>query len=160
MRAFPRVVTLTLGLIAASLVHAAPVELNVTTLDGKAFAVSDHAGQWIVVNYWATWCGPCIKEMPELDALDRERDDVLVLGLAFEDTSAEDLQRFLGKHPVQYAIAQIDVYAPPEAFAVPRGLPTTHLLGPDGTLRQSFIGPVTRADLERAIASNPPEVKR
>ena len=103
MRAIPRLATLAFGLIAAGLLQAAPVDLNVTTLDGKNFAVSDHAGQWIVVNYWATWCGPCIKEMPELDALDRERDDVLVLGLAFEDTSADDLQRFLGKHPVTWA---------------------------------------------------------
>ena len=70
MRAIPRLATLAFGLIAAGLLQAAPVDLNVTTLDGKNFAVSDHAGQWIVVNYWATWCGPCIKEMPELDALD------------------------------------------------------------------------------------------
>lgn len=159
MKNFRRGAILALTMLAAGSLTAAPVQLNVTTLDGQSFAVADHAGQWIVVNYWATWCGPCIKEMPELDELDRERDDVMVLGLAFEDTTPEDLKRFLSKHEVQYAIAPIDVYAPPEAFAVPRGLPTTHLLGPDGTLRQSFIGPVSRADLERAIASNPPEIK-
>lgn len=151
---------LALGLFAAaSAIDAAPVEFNVTTLEGKDFTVAGHSGQWLVVNYWATWCGPCIKEMPELDELDRERDDVTVIGLAFEDISSADLTQFLTKHPVQYAIAPIDVYAPPKAFAVPRGLPTTHLLGPDGTLRQSFIGPVTRADLERVIASNPAEIK-
>lgn len=142
---------LAMGMTASAL--AAPVELSVETLDGKTFSIADQRGQWIVVNYWATWCGPCLKEMPELDELDLARDDVVVLGLAFEDTTPEDLRNFLGKRAVSYPIAAVDVYAPPAAFAVPKGLPTTHLIAPDGSLQQSFIGPVTRADLERAIAA-------
>lgn len=143
--------TLACGLSAAA--WAAPVELSVETLDGKTFSLAEHRGQWIVVNYWATWCGPCIKEMPELDELDRARADVIVLGLAFEDTTPEDLRSFLAKRPVGYPIAAVDVYAPPSAFSVPKGLPTTHLIAPDGSLRESFIGPVTRADLEKMIGA-------
>ncbi len=142
---------LALGLVAD--VAAAPIDLSVATLDGKTFALADQRGKWVVVNYWATWCGPCIKEMPELDELDHARDDVVVLGLAFEDTTPEDLLKFLDKRAVGYAIAPVDVYAPPAAFSVPKGLPTTHLIAPDGSLHESFIGPVTRADLERAIAA-------
>jgi thiol-disulfide isomerase/thioredoxin len=142
---------LALGLVAD--VAAAPIDLSVATLDGKTFALADQRGKWVVVNYWATWCGPCIKEMPELDELDHARDDVVVLGLAFEDTTPEDLLKFLEKRPVGYAIAAVDVYAPPAAFSVPKGLPTTHLIAPDGSLHESFVGPVTRADLERAIAA-------
>lgn len=143
--------TLALTFALGSAAAAAPVELSVATLDGKTFNVAEHRGQWIVVNYWATWCGPCIKEMPELDELDQAREDVIVLGLAFEDTTPDDLRKFLGKHAVSYPIAAVDVYAPPAAFAVPKGLPTTHLIAPDGSLRESFIGPVTRADLEKMI---------
>jgi thiol-disulfide isomerase/thioredoxin len=135
--------------------HAAPVELSVPTLDGTTFSLAEQRGKWVVVNYWATWCGPCLKEMPELDELDHARADVIVLGLAFEDTTPEDLKRFLEGRPVGYPIAPVDVYAPPAAFAVPKGLPTTHLIAPDGSLHESFIGPVTRADLERAIAAAP-----
>ena len=108
-------------------------------------------GNVVLLNFWATWCGPCIKEMPELDELDRAREDVIVLGLAFEDTTPDDLRKFLGQHAVSYPIAAVDVYAPPAAFSVPKGLPTTHLIAPDGSLRESFIGPVTRADLEKMI---------
>ncbi|MBK9656606.1 MAG: TlpA family protein disulfide reductase [Rhodanobacteraceae bacterium] len=143
--------TLALAFALGSAASAAPIELSVATLDGKTFDVAEHRGQWIVVNFWATWCGPCIKEMPELDELDRAREDVIVLGLAFEDTTPDDLRKFLGQHAVSYPIAAVDVYAPPAAFSVPKGLPTTHLIAPDGSLRESFIGPVTRADLEKMI---------
>ena len=143
--------TLALAFALGSAASATPIELSVATLDGKTFNVAEHRGQWIVVNFWATWCGPCIKEMPELDELDRAREDVIVLGLAFEDTTPDDLRKFLGQHAVSYPIAAVDVYAPPAAFSVPKGLPTTHLIAPDGSLLESFIGPVTRADLEKMI---------
>lgn len=124
-----------------------------TTLDGKAFSIEGHRGQWLVVNFWATWCGPCIKEMPILDELDRERADVTVVGLAFEDTPVEELRSFVSERAVSYPIVQVDVYAPPADFEVPKGLPLTHLIDPEGKLRQSFLGPITKADLERAISA-------
>jgi thiol-disulfide isomerase/thioredoxin len=153
MKSTLRAVLFASGIAASLGLAAAPVDLAVTTIDGKIFDLAGHRGEWVVVNYWATWCGPCIKEMPELNDLDQSRQDVSVLGLAFEETSAEDLKRFVSKRSVQYAIALIDVYAPPKIFEVPKGLPTTHLIGPDGELKQSFIGPVTRADLEKVIAA-------
>lgn len=145
-----RAIALSLALSATA--TAAPIELSVPTLSGDTFDLSAQRGQWVVVNYWATWCAPCIKEMPELDELDHAREDVIVIGLAFEETTPEDLNRFLEKRPVRYPIAIADPYAPPAAFKVPRGLPTTHLIDPEGELAQSFMGPVTKADLERAIA--------
>lgn len=148
-----RIVLSLLLLSAAANAEPLPADLVVKTLDGVDYKLSAQKGQWVVVNYWATWCGPCIKEMPELDELDKARDDVGVIGLAFEDTSAADLKKFLEKRPVSYPIAQIDVYAPPATFKVPKGLPTTHLISPDGELAKSFLGPVTRADLEAAIAA-------
>ncbi len=136
---------------ATPAVPAAVLELDLPTLDGKQFKLAEHRGRWVVVNYWATWCGPCIKEMPELDALDRAREDVVVIGLAFEETTPEDLKGFLKKHVVSYPIALVDTYAPPTTFSVPKGLPTTHVIGTDGKLAKSFLGPVSRADIERLI---------
>jgi thiol-disulfide isomerase/thioredoxin len=130
--------------------------LEVATVDGKPWRLADHRGHWVVVNYWATWCGPCLKEMPELSALDAMREDVDVIGLAYEDTTPADLQAFLGKHPVAYPVAAVDVYAPPAAFDAPRGLPTTWLIAPDGRVARHFLGPVTAADLEAAIAKGGP----
>jgi thiol-disulfide isomerase/thioredoxin len=134
---------------------AMPV-LEVATIDGKPWRLADHRGRWVVVNYWATWCGPCLKEMPELSALDAMREDVEVIGLAYEDTTPADLRAFLVKHPVVYPVAVVDVYDPPAAFDAPRGLPTTWLIAPDGRVARHFLGPVTAADLEAAIAKGAP----
>lgn len=125
--------------------------LQVKTLDGKAFDLAAHRGHWVVVNFWATWCGPCLKEMPELSALDAMREQVDVIGLAYEDTTPEEMRAFLDKHPVVYPIAIVGTYAPPKDFETPRGLPTTWLIAPDGNVAKHFLGPVTAKDIDAAI---------
>jgi thiol-disulfide isomerase/thioredoxin len=131
-------------------------ELDIATLDGSTFELSNLRGQWVVVNFWATWCPPCIKEMPELSALDAERKDVSVIGLAFEEIELDELKSFLKAHPVVYPIALVDVYNPPADFDTPRGLPLTYLIAPDGGIAEKIMGPVTRAELEKMIAEKQP----
>ncbi len=127
--------------------------LRLATVDGGTFDLAQHRGKWVVVNYWATWCGPCLKEMPELSALDAMREHIDVVGLAYEDTTPEAMRAFLKQRPVVYPIALVDVYAPPADFEVPRGLPMTWLIAPDGKVAHKFTGPVTAHDIEAAIAA-------
>ena len=128
--------------------------LKTTTVDGKAFDLAAHRGKWVVVNFWATWCGPCLKEMPALSALDTMREYIDVVGLAYEDTTPAEMQAFLKKHPVSYPIAMVDVYDPPKDFETPAGLPMTYLIGPDGKVAKRFVGPVEPQEIEAAIAAN------
>ncbi len=126
--------------------------LQVDTVDGGRYDLAEHRGKWVVVNFWATWCSPCLKEMPELSALHAMRSNIEVVGLAYEDIEPADMRAFLEKHPVAYPIAIIDTYDPPKDFATPRGLPMTYLIAPDGKVARQFLGPVTAPDIEAAIA--------
>ncbi len=140
-------------LLAASLASASPEKpvLSVEQINGGNWTLADHQGKWVVVNYWATWCTPCIKEMPELNELHVDREDIEVVGLAFEETEADDIRQFLEVRPVDYPIAQIDVFEPPADFDVPRGLPMTYLIAPDGSVAKKYLGPITRDELEEAV---------
>ena len=135
-------------------VTAATAEIPVLAMqdvEGQPFDLAAYRGQGVVVNFWATWCAPCIKEMPELSELDARREDVQVVGLAYEEIEAQAMRDFLKTRPVVYPIVLLDVYNPPADFATPRGLPTTYLLAPDGKVARHFLGPVTAYDIENAI---------
>jgi thiol-disulfide isomerase/thioredoxin len=147
-------------ILAAGLFGSAPVAhaampaqptLKVTTLDGKPFDLAAQRGHWVIVNFWATWCVPCIKEMPDISAFVAGHSGVRAIGLAYEDSDKADIQAFLSKHPVHYPVAQVTLDDPPKDFDEPRGLPTTYLIAPDGHVSKRFVGPVTSQSLGAAI---------
>lgn len=136
----------------AERVTAEHPRLKVKTVDGGEYDLAAHRGKWVVVNFWATWCAPCRKEMPELSALHAMRTEVEVVGLAYEEIEPAAMQAFLKERPVTYPIAIVDPFDPPADFATPRGLPLTHLIDPQGKVAHSFVGPVTAAEIEARIA--------
>jgi thiol-disulfide isomerase/thioredoxin len=153
-----RILTIILAvfiLAAADLLSAyendIPVDFTLQRLHGDEVKLSEYREKWVVLNYWATWCAPCRKEIPDLSALHETRDDIVVLGLAYEDTDIENFDEFLVEFHPKYPILLVDVYAPPEPFGAPRVLPTTILLNPGGVPVKTFLGPVTREDIESFI---------
>lgn len=120
-----------------------PIEVELPSLAGEIVRLSDYRGEWVVLNYWATWCAPCRKEIPDLSQLHDSRDDITVLGLAFEDTEPEDFVRFLEDYPASYPILLVDTFNPPESLGAPRALPTTFLVNAQGVIVQTWLGPIT-----------------
>ncbi|PWK87535.1 TlpA family protein disulfide reductase [Fulvimonas soli] len=149
-----RLAALALALLCALPLHAAmPARpaLRVTTLDGKPYDLAAQRGRWVIVNFWATWCVPCIKEMPDISAyVQKHRDKVAAIGLAYDDSDPADIRAFVAQHPVAYPVAQVTLDHPPPDFDEPRGLPTTYLIAPDGTVAKRLVGPVTAATLGAA----------
>lgn len=128
--------------------------LVVETLDHGRFDLAEQRGHWVVVNFWATWCAPCLKEIPDLNALDARRDDLQVIGLAYEEITAEAMRAFyVDKVKPYYPVAILDVYRPPADFETPRGLPFTVLIAPDGAVVHQFLGPVTGIEIEAKIST-------
>lgn len=118
---------------------------------GQSQRLTDLKGKWVVVNFWATWCTPCLAEIPDLAALDKARDDVDVIGLAYEEIESPDMEAFLREHPISYPMAVLDVYHPPADFDTPPGLPMTYLIAPDGKVAKQFLGPTDAKELAQLI---------
>lgn len=142
--------------IQAAYESEAPVDFELQRLHGDQVRLSEYRQKWVVLNYWATWCSPCRKEIPDLSTLHEARDDIIVLGLAYEDTDIENFDEFLEEFRPSYSILLVDVFAPPEPFGAPKVLPTTIILNPEGYPVKTYLGPVTREDIESFIDANQP----
>lgn len=159
MKRFHWLTACLLALAVANPVQAAmPTHpaIEVTTLGGAHFSLAAQRGHWVIVNFWATWCVPCIKEMPDLSRYVRGHANVRAIGIAYDDSEPADIKAFLAKHPVRYPVAQVTLDKPLKDFAEPRGLPTTWLIAPDGTVATHFLGPIDAKMLDAAIAKGKP----
>jgi hypothetical protein len=93
-----------------------------------------------------------------LSELHAEREDVIVLGIAYEDTDPKDFELFLSEYDPSYPILLPDVYDLPEGLEIPRVLPTTFIVDPAGQKVRQYMGPITREELEKNFTKSVAEV--
>jgi len=122
---------------------------SLADLNGKEHKLANEKGKWVIINYWATWCPPCVEEIPELIFFhDKHKDkDAIVWGVNFEDVAEKTVQNFLDEYMVNYSIllAEPGRYS---YFGPVRGLPTTYLVSPEGKMVHTRVGKVTVKYLE------------
>jgi cytochrome c-type biogenesis protein len=112
------------------------------TLDGKELALADLRGEVVLLNIWATWCGPCVREMPRLEALHREfgARGVRVVGVNIDRGSAEEtVRRYLARHGITFTILLDSDDAVSTRFRA-MGVPETFLIDHEGIVRHRWIG--------------------
>jgi len=122
-----------------------------TTPEGEPLAMADFRGRPLLLNFWATWCPPCVEELPLLDAFGQQHAarGWRVVGLAIDQPSA--VRQFLTRTPVRFPIGLAGLEGTELGKSLGNltgGLPFTVVFGPDGAIRQRRMGKVSRSDLD------------
>jgi cytochrome c biogenesis protein CcmG/thiol:disulfide interchange protein DsbE len=130
-----------------------------TTLDGSVYSKKDLEGRVVLVNAWATWCAPCVIEMPGFQRVydDYKDQGFLVLGVSRDHEGVEKVRAFLKEKGITYPVAMaadVDLGGITEV----QTLPTSYLIGRDGTIRHTVVGiyagPTLRMAVKRLLAEN------
>lgn len=151
-------------ILAWSVSGAAPAadeDFTLPDLDGRAHSLSDYRGKWVLVNYWATWCPPCLEELPELEVFHSGSDGrAVVLGVNMEEIGERDLRTFVEEQFLSYPILVASARPRPDELVGPvDGLPTSYLVTPGGEVVARQVGQITAeaisAFIERYEDSHP-----
>ena len=131
----------------------AKLDFTVKDMNGAEVRLTDFKGKVILLNYWATWCGPCKVEIPDLIALQEQYRDsgLVVLGVS-QDDDPETLRTFAAAHKMNYPVlVGRDQQELLDAQGPLWGLPTSYVIGRDGAICTRHVGPATKDEFEREI---------
>jgi thiol-disulfide isomerase/thioredoxin len=141
-----------LALVVWSL-QARAVDYELPDVNGQIQSLDQYKGKWLIVNYWATWCSTCMKEMPELISLheNNKDSDIVVVGINFESIEQNDLKEFVSDKSIPYTVLNTEPVRVTPIGRVP-ALPTTYIVDPDGKVVAGDVGIITQQDIEDYIA--------
>jgi thiol-disulfide isomerase/thioredoxin len=129
-------------------------DFTATTVDGRTVTRADFVGKVVLVNFWASWCHPCVKEIPDLEATFRKfgPEGFAILAIAQDGDDASNRQ-FAADHQMSYVIVRSNPVLD-HAFGKPQFLPTSQLYGKDGHRQLELTGGVTAEQLAGLIQTS------
>ena len=124
---------------------------DIEVFNGSNTNISDLNGNWIVINYWADWCAPCIKEIPELNEFAKENKDLIVYTFNFDQLEVEDLKPIAKKFDIQVPSL---ISHPRDIWGIPTppAVPATFFINPNGEITSSLFRPQTKEDLNKIFS--------
>lgn len=143
----------TIVMIACSLWLAACGEDYGTDQHGRMVSAAQLQDRWLVINYWAEWCGPCRTEIPQLNRLEAELggNGARVIGVNFDGLQGDKLAQVADAFEIRFTVLAQD---PAARLQLPRNdvLPVTYIIDADGRLRERLVGEQTAAGLQARLA--------
>ncbi|MDD5389768.1 MAG: TlpA disulfide reductase family protein [Gallionellaceae bacterium] len=124
---------------------------NLTDSKGKTHTLEQYKGKWVLVNFWATWCPPCLAEIPDLVTLhENKKNNLVVIGVAMDYRDPKEVLQFAEQMMISYPMVLGDYNLAKQVGGV-NALPTTYLYNPQGKQVAYNVGAVTRDAIERYI---------
>ena len=122
--------------------------------NGKPKSIDDYRGTWLVINFWAEWCAPCRKEVPELNRLHENSGllNVAIIGVSYDPLLENDIAKIAESWQIQYPLMKSDPI-PILPFGLPQSLPGNYILDPTGKLVAKLKGEQTYESLTKLLIS-------
>ena len=148
------VLTLSCVLISLALAGDPAPNFKLSTMDGKTIELKQLAGKAVVVNFWATWCGPCRREIPGMIRIYEKykAKGLEIVGISLDRGGWNDLKPFLAKNPIAYTIV-LGGNTEAQAYGGIEGIPTTFFVDRKGRIVSKTVGAMEEADFEKAVKS-------
>ena len=158
-----RVLTLALALLAVACsdenapgggeppARAVAPEFTLPDLFGNEISLSDQRGRPVILDFWATWCAPCVQQIPVLNAFQAAHPaEVVVLGVSVDAQGIEVVAPFADEHDIEYTVL-LGSESLAQEYGV-FGFPSLYVITPDGSIAASHVGVITEEELEEAVA--------
>ncbi len=143
---------LSAGLVAYAFAGDPAPNFKLSTIDGKTIELKQLAGKAVVVNFWATWCGPCRREIPGMVKIYQKykAKGLEIVGISLDRGGWDDVKPFLAKNPIAYTIV-VGGREIAEAYGGIEGIPTSFFVDRKGNIVSKTVGSMPEEEFENAV---------